>query len=191
MKYLGSFIASLLLLAPTFGGESQGPAPSRASLSRLLEVLHFVRAYQEMAAVSERVFKERNQGTDAEFARFMGVVARADLSDMNDCVLNLVERRGRFGQAEVDELVAIFESPLGKKVLAETNRVMRATIEQQIVVKPSFDSFSPQDLQRIREIYQTAVFQKYGAMVSSKEWANGMMQCVLASKDVRAANLKL
>ena len=184
---LGLSALLLALAAPAAHSKGGGDIPTSDYL-RLLKASKIIESYQKSAAVSAQVFSARNQGSDKQFARFMGVVATADLSDVDGCMINMYKTQN-FSQQDITYLISYFESPLGVKVLAQGLRVRIANIRTGRNDPLPQNIFTETEKHKLMEVTQNPSYQKYGMMVSSRNWAVGLVNCIGHSAAVKKAGI--
>jgi hypothetical protein len=183
--------ATLAFLTALAGSsaQSQGVADSAADPhTRLLKASRFVENYKEMAAVSARVFGARGKGSDKELAHFMSVVSTADLSDVTGCLVALY--RAQLTREEVATVVTILESPLGEKVIEQSQRMLLADIERGSHQPLGADAFTHEEKRELLEIRQNASFRKYMTMTADRAFGAGTMQCIGQSEAVKKAGIR-
>jgi hypothetical protein len=160
---------------------------------QLVDATHFIDNYKETAAVSAQVFSARNQGSDRQYAQFMAFMAHADLSDIKACVAKaysgpmMTERDAR-------ELVELFESPFGQKILDLSQQMVINDIRHgasQGVDPSAWNALSSQDRQQFLEIRSRPSFVHYGQVTSSPAFRAGIGHCLLGSKAAKASGIKL
>src|SRR4051794_10914271 len=105
MKYLERIAAAALSVFSSLGLHAQSPE-AIAAFSDLMEARHFIRNYQQVAAVSAKVYGDRGQGSDREFAAFSAKAAAADLTDYRNC-MSRAFASGPLSEADAKELVRI------------------------------------------------------------------------------------
>jgi hypothetical protein len=179
-------LAALPALAQRAAQVSDVPA---ADYLRLLHASRNVEQFKQVAAVSARVYGARDKGTDKEYAQLMGVIATADLSDANDCLVNLY-RSQELTREDVAELISIFESPLGVKLLEHSERMLLAAIERGGSQPMQPAAFSDDEKRGLQEIRENAAFRKYGAVTANQRFATGMIDCIGQSEAVKKTGIK-
>jgi hypothetical protein len=168
---------------------AQAPAPAaqsaaRTAYLRVLDAAKFVENYQASAVVSARVFGARGQGSDKEYAEFMGYVAATDLSGAKPCLAQLLALQD-FTAAEADEVSSIYASELGRRIIDETRKLMKETIEQGRAVSALLEGWSVEDKQRLATVYQTNSFRKFNSLGTMRPFMEGTLACyktVLSAK---------
>jgi hypothetical protein len=189
MPYL-SRIATAFGLAMALCQAFAQPAPpaaqadGMAAYMRALDASKFVENYQASAVVSARVFGARAQGSDKEYAEYMGYVATTDLSDAKPCLAKLVSLQG-FTPAEADEVTAVYLSDLGPRIIEASRKLIREAIEHGRAVPASFEGWSVEDKQRLAVIYQTPSFRSFHMLAARRSFMEGTIACyktVLSAK---------
>ena len=165
-------------------------AQSAADYERLLKATGYLESFQRTAAVAERVFTRRAQGSDLDFAKFMGIVARADLAPIRPCVADAY-RAGDFTKAEIDRLVEIFESPLGAKIRDQSENLMARSYEAGVAQRPDLAAYTADETQQLAAIYQEIAFQKYGRHSANPASARAVMNCLLKLDAVQRSGLEI
>jgi hypothetical protein len=160
---------------------------------QLVDATHFIDNYKEMAAVSAQVFSVRNQGSDRQYAQFMAFMAHADLSDIKACVAkNYADQMMTEGDAR--ELVEIFKSPIGEKILRLSQQMVIDDIRHgapQGADVSGLNALSSEDRQQLLEIRSTPSFVHYGQVTTSSAFRAGVGHCLLGSKAAKASGMKL
>lgn len=156
---------------------------------RLLKATKYIENYKEAAAVSARVFNARGEGNDKEFARFMNIVATSNLSDVRACMADVYKTHD-LTHKDVINLISIFESPLGVKILDQSKRMMIADIEQGNHQALPTNLFTDKERHEMEKMQQNASYRKYGLMTANREFAKGMMKCITESSAVKKAGIK-
>jgi len=170
-------------------GAAQEAHVPAADYLRLLHASRNVEQFKQVAAVSARVYGARDKGTDKEYAQLMGVIATADLSDANDCLVNLY-RSQELTREDVAELISIFESPLGVKLLEHSERMLLAAIERGGSQPMQPAAFSDDEKRGLQEIRENAAFRKYGTITANQRFATGMIDCIGQSDAVKKTGIK-
>lgn len=170
-------------------GQLSHPPSVPAGFLRLLDASKFVENYQASAVVSERVFGQRAQGSDKDYARFMGYIAKTDLASVKPCLASLTMKQG-LSEAEAVEVAMIFESPIGLKVLQMSQELALQSIEQLRPLQPSFEGWSEEDKGRLTVIHQNVAFRKYSALSSNRAHAQGMFECYKGVLSVKYPDIK-
>ena len=188
----GSAVRRWLLpvLAALAASQSPARAQSPADYERLLKATGYLESFQRTAGVAERVFAARAQGSDPEFARFMGIISRADLAPIRSCVA-AVYRQGGFTKAEVLRLVEIFESPLGAKLRDQSEQILAKAYETGALQKPDFSTFSASEIQQVAALNEEDAFRKYGRHAARPETSRAIMGCMLELDEVQRSGLDL
>ena len=186
---LRALCAAALALAASPAAAQAAADAAAASYLRLLQASRHVEQFKQVAAVSARVFAARGQGSDSEYAQLMGVIAAADLSDANECLVTLY-RGQELTQADVATLISIFESPLGKKLLEQSERMLLAAIERGGQQPMPPDAFTEDEKRAMREIRENPSFLKYGRMTANQRFATGMIDCIGQSDAVRKSGIR-
>jgi hypothetical protein len=179
---------SLLLTASLLRAQPVAPV-SANDYGRLLKATKFIAYYQEAAAVSARVFAARGQGNDRQYAAFMDVVAKADLSDINSCLVDVYERQNLSPQ-DVTSLIAFFESPLGQRFLLQANRMLKAGIERGSPQPPSSDIFTEDEKRVLNEVQQRDWYRKYAQIAADPGVAAANMKCIVQSHAVQSSGIQ-
>ncbi len=155
------------------------PRQVPAAFMRLIQAAKYVEIYQASAVVSARVFRARAQGSDREYAEFMGYVAKTDLESVKPCLAFLASKHD-ISEGDAVDVAAFFESPIGVRLLKQSQEVMLQTIEQLRPVQPNFEGWSEEDRGRLIAIYQSVAFRKYSALASNRSFAEGSVGCYKA-----------
>jgi hypothetical protein len=141
-----------------------------------------------VAAISARVFAARAQGSDKEYAQLMSVIATADLSDANECLVALYSGQD-LTREDVAALISIFESPLGRKLLGESERMLLAAIERGGQQPMAPDAFTEDEKRGLQQVRENPSFLKYGRMTANQRFATGMIDCIGKSDAVKKSGL--
>jgi len=190
MNYLKSSVAGVLLALATSSAWGQaGPEATHDDYVRLLKATKYLESFKQTAAVSARVASARGQGSDPEYARFMNVVATADLSDAEGCLADVYATQS-MEQEQAQTLIEFFESPLGGKFLEHSQRMFMADVERGSHEPLPTDTFSEAEKAQIAELQQDAAFVKYGQIVSNKDVWAGMMKCIMDAAAVKKVGIK-
>ena len=164
--------------------QSPPPAASEAELRQLLRATRFLDDYKASAAASAKVLAARGQGKDAAAAAILNKVATADLSPSEPCIARIFAMRG-FTGAEATELTAFFASPLGRKVIDETQRAQLRNIAAMSSQPTASTAFSEQETRDLQAAYQRTSFRKYAAMATDPAAGQGFNQCIYAVVGVK------
>lgn len=142
-----------------------------------------------MASVSAAVFATRTQGSDGQFAAFMAKVAKVDLSDFKLCI-SKAYAVGSLAVGDAKELVEVFRSPGGQRVLELSQQMLIADLRRGYhkPLDPSY--FTPSDRQNVARIYKMPVFQRYGAFITSPAFKSATRGCVASSAIGRESGVK-
>jgi len=193
MKKLIALIAlCCLAIAPaTVGAQSAGNLTGGivADYARLAKATRFVENYKEMAAVAAKVLAARGKAKDKEYARFMRVISTADLSDISDCITEVYASQD-LGVTDVNELIATFESPLGVKLLKNSQKKVLRDVERGSPSPMPLDTFSEQEKQAMAKLFKRPAFINYSRMVASREFTAGTTQCFKSTKAVKEGGFK-
>lgn len=190
MKHLNRLVIVVVLLLSASLAQAQDAAEIPASeYLRLIKATRFIENLKEMAEVSSKVFGARGQGSDDDYARFMSIVATADLSDVSDCIV-AVYKTQELSRHDIVTLVSFFESPLGVKLLEQSQKMIIADIEQGSHQPTPPDVFTEEEKQGIQEIQQNTAYQKYALMTADREFHSGIMKCIAESSAVKKAGIK-
>jgi hypothetical protein len=183
-------VALILILVPVWAsGQLLVDIPDAADYVRLLNATKFVGNYKEMAAVSARVFGARNQGSDKEFSRAMAVIAAADLTDAEGCLIG-VYRTQDLTRQDIVSLVSLFESPLGVKLLQQSQRKLIADVERLSIQPFPANVFTEEEKREIVALQKSVPFRKYSLMSVNREFVAGMIRCITQSRAVKDAGIK-
>ncbi|NHZ89520.1 hypothetical protein F2P45_10910 [Massilia sp. CCM 8733] len=157
---------------------------------QFVDATRFLANYKEMAAVSARVFGARAQGSDSQYAAFMAKVAVADLSDMRGC-MGRAYASGSMTSSDAVNLVQIFTSPVGKKVIDISKTMVIDSLEKGTPAPADWSSITPAERAEVVSIYQNPAFQRYGAHVSTPAFQLAIKTCLKSSKVARENGLEL
>ncbi|WP_157900217.1 hypothetical protein [Rhodoferax koreensis] len=179
-RAVGTFsLASAVVfsMASSIASAQQADVPD---FERLVRASQYLESYKASAEVSSRVFGARKQGSDEEYARFMGFVATTELGDATPCIARAMANQGLAGE-DVAELTAFFESSLGVRFLASGKQLMKDTFEQGRALSPSYESFTDSEKSQLREAVQRPSFGKYNAMARRQSYGMALLDCIKAS----------
>jgi len=185
-----SAVVLLALTTPIALGQFAPGVPSTDDYVRLLKATKYVETYKEMAAVSARVFGARGLGSDKDYARLMAVVAKADLSDAESCLVG-VYRSQDLTKQDLIMLLSIFESPLGIKLTQASQRKLISDLERGSVQPFPTDAFTEDEKREIMALRQNNAFRKYSLIGANPAVAKSMLSCILESRDVKSAGIPL
>jgi hypothetical protein len=183
-------IAAVATIAAMALAPGAALAQSAADYDRLLSATGYLESFQRTALVAERVFTARAQGSDLDFAKFMGIVARADLAPIRPCVADIY-RAGDFTKAEIDRLVEIFLSPLGAKIREQSEQRIVKSYEAGSLQKPETSAFTASETQQMAAIYQEIAFQKFGRHSGNPANSRAVMNCMLKLDAVQRSGLEI
>ena len=156
---------------------------------QLVKATRFVANYKESAIVSAKVFGARAQGSDKEYAGFMAKVVSADLTDIQDC-MSRVYAAGPLTSTDAESLVAIFKSPIGTRVLDLSQSMVIADIERGIHKPPDPSVLTEAERRELAMLYQTPVFARYNALVTSQLFSVAVGACLALSKVAKESGIK-
>ena len=183
-------ICALAVALATWPAAAQKAAEvAAADYLRLLHASRNVEQFKQVAAVSARVFSARGQGSDKDYARLMSVIAGADLSDADECLVGLY-RSQDLTRDDVAALISIFESPLGLKLLEQSERMLLAAIERGGQQPMPPDAFTEDEKRGLQQIREHPSFLKYGRMTANQRFATGMIDCIGQSDAVKKSGIK-
>ena len=190
MRFVPRTAIAVAIFLSASPSQAQGDIPvPTTEYRRLLEATQFVDNYKKTAAVSARVFAARGQGSDKQYAAFMGVVAKADLSDIGGCLVDVYKTQN-LSQQDVSSLIAFFESTLGQKLLLEGRRMMEADIERGSHQALAADAFTEEEKRGINEVQKTEWYMKYARMTADRGVAAANMNCIVQSHAVKSSGIK-
>lgn len=179
---------ALALAAWPAAGQNAAEVPA-ADYLRLLHASRNVQQFKQVAAVSARIFDARGKGSDREYAQLMSVIATADLSDADQCLVGLY-RSGELTREDVATLISIFESPLGAKLLEHSERMLLAALERGGPQPPQPDAFTEDEKRGLQQMRENPSFLKYGRMTANQRFATGMIECIGQSDAVKKSGIK-
>ncbi|NHZ63968.1 hypothetical protein [Massilia genomosp. 1] len=160
-----------------------------AAFLQLVDATRFLANYKEMAAVSARVSTKRAQGDQNPYAAFLAKVAVADLSDIRDC-MGRAYASGPITPTDAVQLVRIFNSPLGKKVIDITHRSIIAKLDQDAFPRVDWSSVTDDERTEMPSIFENPAFQHYAAVISNPAFEQATMACLVSSKVGKANGFK-
>lgn len=154
--------------------------PDKAFL-QLVDATRFLAHYKETAAVSARVSGKRARGEQNPHAAFMAKVAVADLSDMRAC-MGRAYASGPITPADAVQLVRMFNSPLGKKVLDITHKGMLASLDKDAYRPVDWSSITEEERAETPAFFAHPAFAHYGALMSDPAFGQAVTACLAASR---------
>ena len=183
MRLLSLFPSALIIAASVCRAEGS-PDVTSSEYIRLLRATRFVENFQESAAVTARVLNAREQGNDNKYARFMSIVAKADLSDTTDCMVGVYRAQG-LTHDDVIKISSFFESPLGIKLLTRSQQMAITDIERGSHQPPPQNVFNEEERKMLAEKLQNPSIRKYGSITGNKEFSASMFKCITESSTVK------
>ncbi|UOD27696.1 hypothetical protein INH39_19560 [Massilia violaceinigra] len=162
--------------------------PDQAFL-QLADAARFLANYKEMAAVSVRVSASLEPGDRNPHAAFMAKVAVADLSDMRDC-MGRAYASGPVTQQDAVQLVRMFTSPLGKKILDIHHRGLMASLDKDAYPPVDWSSITEEERTETPAFFEHPAFKRYGALISSRAFDHASTACLVESKIGKATGFK-
>ena len=190
MRCLLRALGALALALAAFPAAAQKVAEAPAAdYLRLLQASRNVEQFKQVAAVSARIFGARGQGSDKEYAQLMGVIATADLSDADQCLVGLY-RGQELTREDVATLISIFESPLGAKLLEHSERMLLAALERGGPQPLPPDAFTEDEKRGLQQIRENPAFLKYGRVTANQRFATGMIDCIGQSDAVKKSGIR-
>ena len=156
---------------------------------RLVEASKSVENYQASAVVSARVFGARAQGSDTEYAEFMGYVAATDLTEAKPCLAFLISKHD-ITEQEAAEVASVYESAIGIRLVELSRELMKYTIERGRLVQPTADGWSDEDKGKLIAIYQTVSFRKFHALATKRSVMEGSLGCYKAVLSLKHPGVK-
>jgi hypothetical protein len=185
------FIATVLVLSAlvSTAARAEVSTPIEAPFDQLLEASRFIPNYKETAAVSARVFGARAQGSDKEYAAFMAKVAKADLTDLQTC-LSRAYAAGPLTANDAEELVQIFRSPIGVRLLGLSQQMAIADIERGSHKQLDPSILTDSERRELALVYQKPVFARYSAFIISQTCAESTRTCLASSKVAKENGIK-
>ena len=195
-KFVRSHFVRLLIggSAVAFGALMPASASATSNgnvYSQLVDAAHFIENYRESAAVSAQVFAARGQGSDADFAKFMASVARYGIADVKDCVAQAFSNPPMTPDDAAD-LIKIFKSPMGKKILDLGQATMINNIRHmssQGVDASTVGKFTAEERRDLVEIRRRPSMVHYGQLMGSAVFRSSLGQCIQSSKAARESGL--
>jgi hypothetical protein len=182
---LATTLATPTVFAQTASTEVSDPTP----FVELLTATRFIENYKETAAVSARVFAARGQGSDKEYSAFMAKVASANLSDMRLCLAHAYAATS-LTIADARELVAIFKTPIGLKVIDLSQRWNLSNITRGSVKPMDASLLSDSERIELSQLYKRSVFARYNSVVAGESIAAATRACLGSSKVAKEADVK-
>ena len=186
LRALGAL--ALALAAGPAAAQKAAEIPA-ADYLRLLHASRNVAQFKQVAALSARIFGARGQGSDKDYAQLMSVIATADLSDADECLVGLY-RSQELSREDVAALISIFESPLGAKLLEHSERMLLAALERGGPQPMAPDAFTEDEKRGLQQIRENPSFLKYGRITANQRFATGMIDCIGQSDAVKKSGLK-
>jgi len=156
---------------------------------QLLEATRFISNYKQVASISAKVFAARGQGNDREYASLMAKIAVSDLSDIKVCFAGAYSGNALTVE-DAQDLVEIFKSPIGSKILDLSQNMLIANIERAAHQSPSPVVLTDIDRKQMIAIYKRPSFTHYGTMLSSPSFGANVKTCLMGSRVVRESGIK-
>jgi hypothetical protein len=189
MMYFRLAVISILMASSAAFAQERSGVAGHTPFDELLEVTYFIKNYKESAVVSARVLGARNQGSDREYAAFMARVVDADLSDLQAC-MGRAYAAGPLTVADAEELVRIFQSRIGVRVLDLTQQVVIADIERGFHKPLDVALLGDSERREIALLFQRPVFVRYNAYIASQAQAVSTRACIAASRVGKESGIK-
>lgn len=162
--------------------------PDKAFL-QLVDATRFLANYKEMAGVSARVSAKRAPSEQNPNAAFLAKVAVADLSDMRDC-MGRSYAGGPITPKDAVQLVRMFNSPLGKKVLDITHKGIIASLDKDAYPPADWSSITEEERPQTQAFFENPAFEHYGSLISNPAFEQATTACLAASKVGKANGFK-